>query len=206
MEKFSKVTGVAAPLPMVNIDTDKIIPKQYLKTIGRSGLSKGLFHELRTDAEGRNTGEFVLDRPPYTRAKILVVGDNFGCGSSREHAPWALQDFGIKAVIGTSYADIFFNNSFKNGMLLVKLKPAQVATLMEVARDAGNPEITVDLEQQKVFAPNGVEFGFDIDPFLKRCLLEGLDDIGLTLQKDGEISTFEKEQSTRQPWLYRDAS
>ncbi len=206
MEKFSKVTGVAAPLPMVNIDTDKIIPKQYLKTIARTGLAKGLFHELRTDAKGKNTGEFVLDRKPYDKARILVVGDNFGCGSSREHAPWALQDFGIKAVIGTSYADIFYNNSFKNGMLLVKLKPEQVNTLMEVARDTENPEITVDLENQKVFAPNGVEFDFDIDPFLKQCLLEGLDDIGLTLQKDGEIGSFEKEQSVGQPWLYRDAS
>jgi 3-isopropylmalate/(R)-2-methylmalate dehydratase small subunit len=206
MEKFSKVTGVAAPLPMVNIDTDKIIPKQYLKTIERTGLAKGLFHELRTDADGKSTGKFVLDRPPYTRAKVLVVGDNFGCGSSREHAPWALQDFGIKAVIGTSYADIFYNNSFKNGMLLVKLKPEQVDTLMQVARDPENPEITVDLESQKVFAPNGIEYDFDIDPFLKQCLLEGLDDIGLTMQKDGEIENFESEQAARQPWLYRAAS
>ena len=206
MEKFSKVTGVAAPLPMVNIDTDKIIPKQYLKTIERTGLAKGLFHELRTDADGKNTGKFVLDRPPYTKSKVLVVGDNFGCGSSREHAPWALQDFGIKAVIGSTYADIFYNNSFKNGMLLVKLKPEQVETLMQVARDPENPEITVDLEKQKVFAPNGIEFDFDIDPFLKQCLLEGLDDIGLTMQKDGEIETFESEQAAQQPWLYRAAS
>ena len=206
MEKFSKVTGVAAPLPMVNIDTDKIIPKQYLKTIERTGLAKGLFHELRTDADGKNTGKFVLDRAPYTKAKILVVGDNFGCGSSREHAPWALQDFGIKAVIGTSYADIFFNNSFKNGMLLVKLKPEQVDVLMQVARDPENPEISIDLEQQKVFAPNGIEFDFDIDSFLKQCLLEGLDDIGLTLQKDTEIESFEGEQAAQQPWLYRKAS
>ena len=206
MEKFSKVTGVAAPLPMVNIDTDKIIPKQYLKTIERTGLARGLFHELRTDADGKSTGKFVLDRPPYTKAKVLVVGDNFGCGSSREHAPWALQDFGIKAVIGTSYADIFYNNSFKNGMLLVKLKPEQVDTLMQVARDPENPEITVDLESQKVFAPNGIEYDFDIDPFLKQCLLEGLDDIGLTMQKDGEIEGFESEQAAQQPWLYRAAS
>jgi 3-isopropylmalate/(R)-2-methylmalate dehydratase small subunit len=206
MEKFSKVTGVAAPLPMVNVDTDKIIPKQYLKTIERTGLSKGLFHELRTDDAGNNTGKFVLDKEPYTKAKVLVVGDNFGCGSSREHAPWALQDFGIRAVIGTSYADIFYNNSFKNGMLLVKLKPEQVETLMQVARDPENPEITVDLESQKVFAPNGIEFDFDIDPFLKECLLEGLDDIGLTMQKDSEIESFEGEQAAQQPWLYRDAS
>ena len=206
MEKFSKVTGIAAPLPMVNVDTDKIIPKQYLKTIARTGLAKGLFHELRTDAAGKNTGEFVLDKPPYTKAQILIVGDNFGCGSSREHAPWALQDFGIKAVIGSTYADIFYNNSFKNGMLLVKLKPEQVEILMEVARDTENPEISIDLENQKVFAPNGIVFDFEIDAFLKQCLLEGLDDIGLTMQKGGEIEKFEGEQSTQQPWLYRRAS
>jgi 3-isopropylmalate/(R)-2-methylmalate dehydratase small subunit len=206
MEKFSKVTGIAAPLPMVNVDTDKIIPKQYLKTIARTGLAKGLFHELRTDADGKNTGEFVLDKPPYTKAQILIVGDNFGCGSSREHAPWALQDFGIKAVIGSTYADIFYNNSFKNGMLLVKLKPEQVEILMEVARDTENPEISIDLENQKVFAPNGIVFDFDIDAFLKQCLLEGLDDIGLTMQKGGEIEKFEGEQSAQQPWLYRRAS
>jgi len=200
------VTGIAAPLPMVNVDTDKIIPKQYLKTIARTGLAKGLFHELRTDADGKNTGEFVLDKPPYTKAQILIVGDNFGCGSSREHAPWALQDFGIKAVIGSTYADIFYNNSFKNGMLLVKLKPEQVEILMEVARDTENPEISIDLENQKVFAPNGIAFDFDIDPFLKQCLLEGLDEIGLTMQKDDQIETFESEQSAQQPWLYHKAS
>ncbi len=202
MEKFSKVTGVAAPLPMVNIDTDKIIPKQFLKTIERTGLSKGLFHELRTDADGKNTGEFVLDREPYTKAKIVVAGDNFGCGSSREHAPWALQDFGIQVVISSSFADIFYNNSFKNGMLLIKLPPEQVDELMAVANDPENPELTVDLENQKIHAPNGVSYDFDLDPFLKHCLLEGLDDIGLSLQKVDKISDYETTQRQQQPWLY----
>ncbi len=206
MEKFSKVTGVAAPLPMVNIDTDKIIPKQFLKTIERTGLSKGLFHELRTDADGKNTGEFVLDREPYTKAKIVVAGDNFGCGSSREHAPWALQDFGIQVVISSSFADIFYNNSFKNGMLLIKLPPEQVDELMAVANDPENPELTVDLENQKIHAPNGVLYDFDLDPFLKHCLLEGLDDIGLSLQKVDKISDYETTQRQQQPWLYKAAS
>ncbi len=206
MEKFSKVTGVAAPLPMVNIDTDKIIPKQFLKTIERTGLSKGLFHELRTDADGKNTGEFVLDREPYTKAKIVVAGDNFGCGSSREHAPWALQDFGIQVVISSSFADIFYNNSFKNGMLLIKLPPEQVDELMAVANDPENPELTVDLENQKIHAPNGVSYDFDLDPFLKHCLLEGLDDIGLSLQKVDKISDYETTQRQQQPWLYKAAS
>ncbi len=206
MEKFSKVTGVAAPLPMVNIDTDKIIPKQFLKTIERTGLSKGLFHELRTDADGKNTGEFVLDREPYTKAKIVVAGDNFGCGSSREHAPWALQDFGIQVVISSSFADIFYNNSFKNGMLLIKLPPEQVDELMAVANDPENPELTVDLENQKIHAPNGVSYDFDLDPFLKHCLLEGLDDIGLSLQKVDKIADYETTQRQQQPWLYKAAS
>ena len=202
MEKFSKVTGVAAPLDMVNVDTDKIIPKQFLKTIKRTGLKAGLFHELRTDADGKPTGDFVLDKEPYTNAKILVAGDNFGCGSSREHAPWALMDFGIRVVISLGFADIFYNNSFKNGMLPVVLPAAAVAGLMAVARDTENPELTVDLDQQKVFAPNGVAYDFEIDPYLKLCLLEGLDDIGLTLQKDAAIDDFEADQRTRQPWLY----
>ncbi len=206
MEKFSKVTGVAAPLPMVNIDTDKIIPKQFLKTIERTGLSKGLFHELRTDGDGNNTGEFVLDRPPYTDSKIIVAGENFGCGSSREHAPWALQDFGVKVVISSSFADIFYNNSFKNGMLLIKLPPEQVDELMAVANDAENPELTVDLENQKISAPNGVSYDFDLDPFLKHCLLEGLDDIGQTMQKDAKIADYEATQRQQQPWLYKAAS
>jgi 3-isopropylmalate/(R)-2-methylmalate dehydratase small subunit len=206
MEKFSKVTGVAAPLPMVNIDTDKIIPKQFLKTIARTGLAKGLFHELRTGIDGNNTGEFVLDREPYTEAKIIVAGDNFGCGSSREHAPWALQDFGISVVISSSYADIFYNNSFKNGMLLIKLPPGQVDELMAVANDPENPELTVDLENQQINAPNGVTYDFDLDPFLKHCLLEGLDDIGQTLQREAKIIDYEDQQRQQQPWLYKVAS
>jgi len=206
MEKFNKVTGIAAPLPMVNVDTDKIIPKQFLKTIARTGLGKGLFYELRTDESGTPTGGFVLDREPYTNAEILIAGDNFGCGSSREHAPWALQDFGIKVVIAPTFADIFYNNSFKNGMLLVKLPQEQVENLMIVASDPENPEITVDLEKQEVHAPNGVVYPFEIDAFLKQCLLEGLDDIGLTMQRDETISGFEGGQQSQQPWLYRDAS
>ena len=206
MEKFNKVTGIAAPLPMVNVDTDKIIPKQFLKTIARTGLGKGLLYELRTDESGTPTGDFVLDREPYTKAEILIAGDNFGCGSSREHAPWALQDFGIKVVIAPSFADIFYNNSFKNGMLLVKLPQEQVENLMIVASDPENPEITVDLEKQEVHAPNGVVYPFEIDAFLKQCLLEGLDDIGLTMQRDETISGFEGGQQSQQPWLYRDAS
>ena len=206
MDKFNKVTGIAAPLPMVNIDTDKIIPKQFLKTIARTGLGKGLFYELRTDASGTPTGDFVLDREPYTNAEILIAGDNFGCGSSREHAPWALQDFGIKVVIAPTFADIFYNNSFKNGMLLIKLPQEQVDNLMIVAGDPENPEITVDLEKQEVHAPNGVVYPFELDPFLKECLLEGLDDIGLTMQRGETIGGFEGGQRQQQPWLYRDAS
>ncbi len=206
MEKFNKVTGVAAPLPMVNIDTDKIIPKQFLKTIARTGLAKGLFYELRTDESGKPTGDFVLDREPYTNAEILVAGDNFGCGSSREHAPWALQDFGIKVVIAPTFADIFYNNSFKNGMLLVKLPQEQIDNLMIVASDLENPEISVDLVTQEVRAPNGVVYPFEIDPFLKECLIDGLDDIGLTMQRGETIGGFEGGQRSQQPWLYRDAS
>ena len=202
MDKFKKVTGVAAPIPMVNVDTDKIIPKQFLKTIERTGLAEGLFHELRTDTDGKNTGEFILDREPYTASKIIVAGPNFGCGSSREHAPWALQDFRIQVVISSSYPDIFYNNSFKNGMLLIKLSPEHVDELMAVAGDAENPELTVDLENQKINAPNGVSYDFEIDTFLKECLLEGLDDIGLTMQKDTNISEFEDKQQLTQPWLY----
>jgi 3-isopropylmalate/(R)-2-methylmalate dehydratase small subunit len=206
MEKFNKVTGVAAPLPMVNIDTDKIIPKQFLKTIARTGLAKGLFYELRTDESGKPTEDFVLDREPYTNAEILVAGDNFGCGSSREHAPWALQDFGIKVVIAPTFADIFYNNSFKNGMLLVKLPQEQIDNLMIVASDPENPEISVDLVTQEVRAPNGVVYPFEIDPFLKECLIDGLDDIGLTMQRGETIGGFEGGQRSQQPWLYRDAS
>ena len=206
MEKFNKVTGVAAPLPLVNVDTDKIIPKQFLKTIARTGLGKGLFFEMRTNEDGTPRDDFILDQEPYPKAEILIAGDNFGCGSSREHAPWALQDFGIKVVIAPTFADIFYNNSFKNGMLLVKLPQEQIDNLMSVASDPENPEITVDLEKQEVHAPNGVVYPFELDPFLKQCLLEGLDDIGLTMQQGGKIGDFEGGQRGQQPWLYKEAS
>ncbi|MBT4907939.1 MAG: 3-isopropylmalate dehydratase small subunit [Rhodospirillaceae bacterium] len=206
MEKFNKVTGVAAPLPLVNVDTDKIIPKQFLKTIARTGLGKGLFYEMRTNEDGTARDDFILDQEPYTNAEILIAGDNFGCGSSREHAPWALQDFGIKVVIAPTFADIFYNNSFKNGMLLIKLPQEQIDNLMSVASDPENPEISVDLEKQEVHAPNGVVYPFELDPFLKQCLLEGLDDIGLTMQQGGKIGDFEGGQRGQQPWLYKEAS
>jgi 3-isopropylmalate/(R)-2-methylmalate dehydratase small subunit len=206
MEKFNKVTGVAAPLPLVNVDTDKIIPKQFLKTIARTGLGKGLFYEMRTNEDGTARDDFILDQEPYTNAEILIAGDNFGCGSSREHAPWALQDFGIKVVIAPTFADIFYNNSFKNGMLLIKLPQEQIDNLMSVASDPENPEISVDLEKQEVYAPNGVVYPFELDPFLKQCLLEGLDDIGLTMQQGGKIGDFEGGQRGQQPWLYKAAS
>ncbi len=206
MEKFNKVTGVAAPLPLVNVDTDKIIPKQFLKTIARTGLGKGLFYEMRTNEDGTARDDFILDQEPYTNAEILIAGDNFGCGSSREHAPWALQDFGIKVVIAPTFADIFYNNSFKNGMLLIKLPQEQIDVLTSVASDPENPEVTVDLEKQEVHAPNGIVYPFELDPFLKQCLLEGLDDIGLTMQQDSKIKDFEGGQSSQQPWLYKAAS
>ncbi len=201
MDKFTTLTGVAAPLPMGNVDTDMIIPKQYLKTIKRTGLAKGLFHEMRTDKDGKPTGEFVLDKPAYKRAKILVAGENFGCGSSREHAPWALLDFGIRCVIAPSYADIFFNNCFKNGILPIVLPQEIVDELMEDARLGANATMTVDLESQTITRPNGEKVSFEVDAFRKYCLMKGLDDIGLTLQKDEKIDRFEKGRQTTQPWL-----
>jgi len=206
MEKFRKLTGVAAPMNMINIDTDQIIPKLHLRTIKRTGLGKVVFEELRFNTDGSEKPDFVLNQEPYRNAQIIVAGDNFGCGSSREHAPWALQDFGVSVVISSSFADIFYANSFKNGMLLIKLPPEQVDELMAVANDAENPELTVDLEDQKIYAPNGVTYDFDIDPFLKHCLLEGLDDIGQTLQKDDRIADYEAQQRQQQPWLYKAAS
>ena len=201
MDKFTTLTGVAAPLPMVNVDTDMIIPKQYLKTIKRTGLAKGLFHEMRTDKNGKPTGEFVLDQPAYKSAQILVTGENFGCGSSREHAPWALLDFGIRCIIAPSYADIFFNNCFKNGILPIVLPQEIVDGLMEDARLGANATMTVDLESQTITRPNGETVSFEVDAFRKHCLLNGLDDIGLTLQKDEKIGTFEQKRQTAQPWL-----
>ncbi len=203
MEKFRALSGVAAPLPMSNVDTDKIIPKQFLKTIKRSGLKDGLFYEMRNDADGNRIDDFVLHRAPYDEAQILVAGENFGCGSSREHAPWALLDFGIRCVIATSFADIFYNNCFKNGILPVKLPQAQVDALMAVAEDAGNPELTVDLESQEIRGPNGLTFSFELDGFRKKCLLNGLDDIGLTLEKDAAITSYEDTHRQTMPWLYQ---
>jgi len=201
MEKFTTLTGVAAPLPMVNVDTDAIIPKQYLKTIKRTGLSAGLFHEMRTDRNGVVTGEFVLDKPAYRDAKILVAGDNFGCGSSREHAPWALLDAGIRCVISTSFADIFFNNCFKNGILPVVLPQEDVDALMADAQMGANATVTVDLEAQTVTRPNGETIAFEVEPFRKHCLLNGLDDIGLTLQKAADIDSFEAGMASDRLWM-----
>lgn len=206
MQPFTKLTGIAAPLPMPNVDTDMIIPKQFLTTIARTGLSEGLFFELRTDSDGKPTGNFVLDRPPYDKAEILVAGENFGCGSSREHAPWALLDFGIRCVIAPSFADIFYNNCFKNGILPIALPADQVELLMADASDMGNPELTIDLAAQTIRRPNGPIVKFDLDPFRKRCLLEGLDDIGLTLERGDKIENFEGQDSKLRPWLHAAAS
>jgi 3-isopropylmalate/(R)-2-methylmalate dehydratase small subunit len=202
MEKFTKLRAVAAPLPMVNVDTDKIIPKQFLKTIKRTGLAKGLFYELRFDEAGRPKAGFVLDQPAYREAKILVAGANFGCGSSREHAPWALLDFGIRCVIAPSFADIFYNNCFKNGILPIALPQEQVDLLMDDAERGSNAVVSVDLESQTITGPDGGELHFEIDPFRRHCLLNGLDDIGLTLEKQAAIDSFEDSQRISQPWLY----
>jgi 3-isopropylmalate/(R)-2-methylmalate dehydratase small subunit len=201
MDKFTTLTGVAAPMPMINIDTDKIIPKNFLKTIERKGLAKGLFAELRFKNDGSENPDFVLNKPAYRQAKIIVAGDNFGCGSSREHAPWALLDFGIRCVISTSFADIFYNNCFKNGILPIKLQQEYIDKLMDDASRGANAIITVDLEKQEITGPDGGSVKFDIDPFRKHLLLNGLDDIGLTLQKDKSISDFEEKRKTAQPWL-----
>ncbi|MFU8897790.1 MAG: 3-isopropylmalate dehydratase small subunit [Roseinatronobacter sp.] len=201
MDKFTTLTGVAAPMPLVNIDTDMIIPKQFLKTIQRSGLGKNLFDEMRFDDDGNEIATFVLNQPAYRNAQILVAGDNFGCGSSREHAPWALADFGIRVVISTSFADIFFNNCFKNGMLPIVLPQDQVDLLMEDASKGANARIAVDLESQTVTSSDGQVFSFQIDPFKKHCLLNGLDDIGLTLEKVSAIDTFEAQAAQARPWV-----
>jgi 3-isopropylmalate/(R)-2-methylmalate dehydratase small subunit len=200
MEKFTTLTGVAAPMPLVNIDTDMIIPKQFLKTIQRSGLGKNLFDEMRFTQDGAEIPDFVLNQPAYRSAQILVAGDNFGCGSSREHAPWALLDFGIRCVISTSFADIFFNNCFKNGILPVVLPQDAVDHLMDDARKGANARITVDLESQTVTASDGTTFKFEVDAFKKHCLMNGLDDIGLTLEKASAIDSFEKKNATLRPW------
>ena len=200
MDKFTTLTGVAAPLPITNIDTDMIIPKQFLKTIKRTGLGKSLFFEMRYDDAGKPNPDFVLNQPAWSAARILVAGDNFGCGSSREHAPWALLDFGIRCVISTSFADIFYNNCFKNGILPIKLPQEDVDKLMDDARRGANATVTIDLEAQQIKGPDGGVISFDIDPFRKHCLLNGLDDIGLTLEKKASIEAYEARMETARPW------
>lgn len=201
MEKFTKLTGVAAAMPLVNIDTDMIIPKQYLKTIQRSGLGKNLFAEMRYNDDGSDLEDFVLNQPAYREAQILVAGDNFGCGSSREHAPWALLDFGIRCVISTSFADIFYNNCFKNGILPIQVSAEELEKLMDDADRGSNATLSVDLEAQEIKGPDGGTISFTLDPFRKHCLMNGLDDIGLTLEKAGKVNSFEEKQKLSQPWL-----
>jgi len=201
MEKFTVLSGVAAPLPMINIDTDMIIPKQFLKTIKRTGLGKHLFDEMRYTTDGGEIPDFVLNKPAYRSAKILVAGENFGCGSSREHAPWALADFGIRCIIAPSFADIFYNNCFKNGILPIKLPKEQVDLLLDDASRGSNAVVTVDLENQTITGPDGGSITFELDPFRKHCLINGLDDIGLTLQQVGAIDAFEAKRGGEQPWL-----
>ena len=203
MDKFTTLTGVAAPLPITNIDTDMIIPKQFLKTTLRSGLVENLFEELRYLQDGSENPDFVLCKPAYRKASILITGDNFGCGSSREHAVWALQGFGIRCVIATSFADIFFNNCFKNGILPIMLPAEQVDALVADAEGVAGATLTVDLEAQQITRPGGEIIGFEVDPFRRECLLEGLDDIDLTLQSEQKIEDFEERQRARAPWLYR---
>ena len=200
MEKFKKLAGVAAPMPLVNIDTDMIIPKVFLKTIKRSGLGVNLFDEMRYDREGNEKPDFVLNKTQYREAKILVAGDNFGCGSSREHAPWAIADFGIKCVVSTSFADIFYNNCFKNGILPVVLPQDQVDILMKDAEKGANSIIEVDLENQTIASSDGEVFSFEVDPFKKHCLLNGLDDIGLTMEKEDKITAYECKAAQMFPW------
>ncbi|HEY7084090.1 MAG TPA: 3-isopropylmalate dehydratase small subunit [Hyphomicrobiaceae bacterium] len=200
MQKFTKLTAVAAPMPMINVDTDAIIPKQFLKTIKRTGLGKHLFHELRFDEQGKEVPDFVLNKPAYRKAQILVAGDNFGCGSSREHAPWALLDFGIRCVISTSFADIFYNNCFQNGILPIKVSPEDLDKLMDDANRGANATITVDLENQEIRGPDGGVVKFAMDAFRKRCLLEGLDNIGLTLKNEKAIGDYEAKAEAARPW------
>ena len=201
MEKFYKLNGIAAPLDILNIDTDMIIPKQFLKTIKRSGLGKNLFDEMRYSTDGKEIKDFVLNKKPWNEAKIIIAGDNFGCGSSREHAPWALLDFGIKCVISSNFADIFYNNCFKNGILPLKVTEDQRQALLADAKDEENPVLEIDLPNQIIKRPNGVSIKFDLDPFRKECLLEGLDDISLTLAKKDKIQEYENVRNKSFPWL-----
>ena len=201
MDKFITFKGIAAPFNILNVDTDKIIPKQFLTTIKRTGLGKHVFDEMRYKKDGSENPNFVLNQKPYDKSNILIAGDNFGCGSSREHAPWALKDFGIKCIISTSFADIFYNNSFKNGLLPIMVTKDERDALLEDAKDKENPEIEIDLENQEIRRPNGGKIKFKIDPFRKKCLLEGLDDIGLTELHENIIKSFEESRSTKHPWL-----
>jgi 3-isopropylmalate/(R)-2-methylmalate dehydratase small subunit len=200
MQKFTTLTGVAAPLPLINIDTDKIIPARHLKSVERTGFGRFLFESMRFRTDGSENPDFVLNKPAYRKAEILVAGANFGCGSSREHAPWALLDFGIKCVIAQSFADIFYNNCFQNGVLPIKLPAETVALLTDDAQKGANARLTIDLQKQTITRPDGSTVSFDIDPFRKHCLLNGLDDIGITLQKEKAISAFEAKQRAQEPW------
>ena len=201
MQKFNKLTSIPALLPIVNIDTDMIIPKQFLKTIKRTGLGKNLFFEMRYDDEGNEIKDFVLNQKPFNTSKILIAGKNFGCGSSREHAPWALLDFGITCVISSSYADIFYNNCFKNGILPIKIEEEKIKQISEYS--LRKEEIKVDLNEQKIIFGNN-EIKFDLDQFKKKCLIEGLDDIALSLEKSEKIASFEKKLKTSKPWIFND--
>ena len=201
MDKFTTLTGIAAPMPLVNIDTDMIIPKQFLKTIHRSGLGKNLFDEMRFNPDGTEVADFVLNQPAYRDSQIIVAGDKFGCGSSREHAPWALLDYGIRCVISTSFADIFYNNCFKNGILPIVMPQEVVDVLMEDARKGANARMTVDLENLTVTTSDGQSFGFELDPFRRHCLLNGLDDIGLTMEKSPSIDAYEAQMAQSRPWV-----
>ena len=201
MQAFTVHQGLVAPMDRENVDTDAIIPKQFLKTIKRTGLGKHLFSELRYDEAGKEKPDFVLNKPAYRKAEILVAGENFGCGSSREHAPWALLDFGIRCVISTSFADIFYNNCFQNGILPIKVKPEELEKLMDDANRGSNATLSVDLERQEIRGPDGGCITFEIDPFRKRCLLEGLDNIGLTMKEDMQIASYEEKIGTSRPWL-----
>jgi 3-isopropylmalate/(R)-2-methylmalate dehydratase small subunit len=202
MDRFTTLTGVAAPMPMINIDTDKIFPAIHLRTIKRTGLSKHLFEEIRFRPDGSENPDFVLNQPSYRQAKIIVAGDNFGCGSSREHAPWALTDYGIRCVIAPGFADIFYNNCFKNGLLPIALPQETVDQLMDDASKGGNAVLTIDLESQTITRPDGEKIHFDIDPFRKHCLLNGLDDIGLTEQQDAAIAAYEQKTRAERPWVF----
>ncbi len=201
MDKFTTLTAVAAPLDMINVDTDMIIPKDYLKTIKRTGLGKGLFAELRYRDDGSDNPDFVLNKPAYKKAQILVAGDNFGCGSSREHAPWALLDYGIRCVISTEFGDIFYNNAFKNGILPIKVSKEDLDKLMDDAARGANATLTVDLDAQEIKGPDGGTVHFEVDAFKKHCLLNGLDEVGLTMEKADRIATYEQKVATTRPWV-----